>query len=639
MLPLKKHLHSLDKAECAVFQKSLMQKFWLVGLLSSALLLAGCSLADDITPPPGFTTPVVTKPPAAVVSPTPVNTVGQSPAFKPSAADGVFIFTENCAPCHGVLGKADGERSEQLRAQHPEPLPDFSTYTLTRQTTPSAWFATITDGRIEKLMPPWRDALSEAERWSAVAYLYTLSTPPEQIAQGQALYADNCAECHGPEGQGDGPQASELKEAPRDLSDLSWTADRSQQDFFNAVSEGVASGTDASASMPAFADLTEAERWAVVDYVRTFSYEYLAPGTAPDERLGTVVGQVVNGSAGGPVPTTAEVFLHSFDDANFTTFTSTIDAQGYFTFTEVPYIPGRRFITTVDHQAQSYLSEVSSFGVGQKTLVLPITIYDTTGDPTGVRVQQVHAFLDFSTPGSVTVGQLFIFANNGDKTYLDANGLGLQFALPTGATNLQVEEGTLGQTYTTTATGFADMRGVPPGESVAQILFSFDLPYQDGLQFSQPMVYPVDNINLLVSDLAVKVAGPTLQALGVESMQGVSFQNFSQPPLQAGQTFVFTLSGAPDPAAQAADTATPALATGNTTELAIGLGVLALVLIGGGVWWYRRSQTQTGKPVAKDDLLQALAELDDAYAAGQVAEPEYQQERAWLKEQLKKVWE
>jgi hypothetical protein len=93
--------------------------------------------------------------------------------------------------------------------------------------------------------------------------------------------------------------------------------------------------------------------------------------------------------------------------------------------------------------------------------------------------------------------------------------------------------------------------------------------------------------------------------------------------------------------------AQPALiSSSDTTGLAVGLGALALVLLGIGVWWWRRSAAPAsrgaGAPAqaaaSREDLLQAIAELDDDLAAGKVAQAEYQKERAWLKQELRKVW-
>lgn len=41
-----------------------------------------------------------------------------------------------------------------------------------------------------------------------------------EAPEGQALFAENCAQCHGPSGKGDGPWASAISVKPADLTSL-----------------------------------------------------------------------------------------------------------------------------------------------------------------------------------------------------------------------------------------------------------------------------------------------------------------------------------------------------------------------------------------------------------------------------------
>jgi mono/diheme cytochrome c family protein len=41
---------------------------------------------------------------------------------------------------------------------------------------------------------------------------------PELLAQGKKLYENNCVQCHGPNGDGKGWKAAELKKKPRDFT-------------------------------------------------------------------------------------------------------------------------------------------------------------------------------------------------------------------------------------------------------------------------------------------------------------------------------------------------------------------------------------------------------------------------------------
>ncbi|MFD0858751.1 c-type cytochrome [Roseovarius aquimarinus] len=51
------------------------------------------------------------------------------------------------------------------------------------------------------------------------ACMDTASMP--EAGEGRALYVENCAQCHGPTGRGDGPWAKGMNPAPSDLTQLS----------------------------------------------------------------------------------------------------------------------------------------------------------------------------------------------------------------------------------------------------------------------------------------------------------------------------------------------------------------------------------------------------------------------------------
>ncbi|MCC6187970.1 MAG: c-type cytochrome, partial [Anaerolineales bacterium] len=530
-------------------------------------------------------------------------------------------------PCHGPAGAGGGSMAAQL----PTTPPDMSDPEFVRARTPLGLFTAISAGNIDALMPPFKDSLSEAERWSLVAFLYTLSTPPQQLETGRAVYTAQCAQCHGEGGQGDGPAAAGLEVPLPDFTNQASMVGRSQQEFFALVSGG-------DALHPFAESLTDSQRWAALDAVRAFAYAYAPPGDLLAERSGEVTGRVVNGTAGAAVPAGLEINLHGFDSQSLVeSLTTTVKTDGAFVFDSVAYVPGRQFVMTTIYEDVTYSSEVASFDAQGRPLSLSLPIYETTSDASVLTVEQMHMFLEFLNPGEVTVGQLYIFSNASDKTFTASGGDLLQFNLPAEATGLDVQNAVLDQDYFRNADGFGMLWQVTPGAGTSQVLFSFRLPYDGALSFSQVMHASVNNVNVLVSDLGVELSGPSLVSLGTQTFEAQSFQNFSAASLAAGETLAFTLTGTAGTAGNPGSGGA-ALAPSSSVSLAVGLGALAVALLGIGIWLYRRP-VRLGPAARREELLDALAELDDAYAAGELDQADYIAERSDLKAELRAIWD
>jgi len=75
-------------------------------------------------------------------------------------------FNRACFYCHGYEGVGGKGATLQRRAD----------------LTPDVIFNTISNGRIRgsSVMPPWKNSLTEEERWQLVAYILSLREMPEQ---------------------------------------------------------------------------------------------------------------------------------------------------------------------------------------------------------------------------------------------------------------------------------------------------------------------------------------------------------------------------------------------------------------------------------------------------------------------------
>lgn len=118
-----------------------------------------------------------------------------------------------------------------------------------------------------------------AEPWvapeRAARKLNPIPADAKSLAQGRELFIAGCVPCHGVTGRGDGPVASTLERngvhiPPGNLADpRMW--EQTDGAIFWKLAEG-------RSPMPSWSEtLTEEQRWAIINYVRT-----LAPKSAGD---------------------------------------------------------------------------------------------------------------------------------------------------------------------------------------------------------------------------------------------------------------------------------------------------------------------------------------------------------------------
>jgi len=98
------------------------------------------------------------------------------------------------------------------------------------------------------------------------------------LKAARGIYRDECAQCHGERGKGDGPEAAMHSPAPSDITDVRHMNTVTDGELFYQISEG-------RKPMPSFKKrLTGDQRWGLVLLVRDLSGSAapLIPKTKPD---------------------------------------------------------------------------------------------------------------------------------------------------------------------------------------------------------------------------------------------------------------------------------------------------------------------------------------------------------------------
>ena len=87
---------------------------------------------------------------------------------------------------------------------------------------------------------------------------------PTELEQGRTIYQQHCAGCHGPEGRGDGPQATSLSPRPGNLISAQTSA-KSDQELMKIIAKG-----RPRTAMAGWEDrLSAEEQAAVMAYIRS----------------------------------------------------------------------------------------------------------------------------------------------------------------------------------------------------------------------------------------------------------------------------------------------------------------------------------------------------------------------------------
>ncbi len=202
--------------------------------------------------------------------------------------EGKEIYVDRCFTCHGCagngLGAYAGTKIVTPANYKQEPF---------RSMPDDQWFWHVSEGVQGTVMPPWKESLTEDERWKAIRYVqqafampverdpdegdptgdYAGLTSPieknvENLDAGKNIFIRECWVCHGDAGRGHGIYRQGLLPLPPDFGDGSYgtleNPSYTDADYFWRISEGLP-----WSAMPSWkVHYDEADRWRLVYYIR-----------------------------------------------------------------------------------------------------------------------------------------------------------------------------------------------------------------------------------------------------------------------------------------------------------------------------------------------------------------------------------
>lgn len=570
------------------------------------------------------------------------------PQRLPVAGLAAESYRQNCAPCHGPSGDGDGPAGATA-----DPTV-FSDASVVWESSPAELFFVTKFGRIENLMPPWRNSLSDEQIWQVVYYAWNLHTNETEVAQGAELYAQSCLACHGESGRGEGIEAD------------AGTPDFSAQHRMIHLSQSDLAERWREAHPERGSDWSIGQQRAVLEYIRRFTYQ---PVWEPFEvgGPGVITGQLFQGTQNGPAPQQMGVTLNIYRQADLlTTRSALIEADGSFEFGDLPVDEGFYYLAETEHRGIRYTSPILAFSgpdfiedrAGPERIDTTLPVFEPASNPTDILISRANWIIEHD-PGRLLVGQLFTFDNRSDRTFIGIDDdrfdapVTLVIPLPNNAREVEIQDGLIGESYRLRQQILYDTRPVLPGDGSRQIFVRYRLSYADETaRISFPVPYETELLNVLVADLPGLEAGLSFEGelqepSGQETIQGVLFRRWSAP-VSGGSTVQLSLrgligAGGRDPRQdrepqlnRELQVAAPPLDV--RIPLVFG-SVVTFVLLVAVVFLFQRERarsplTPEQTAARRGELIDRIARLDDLHALGELDESSWQRKRASLKNEL-----
>lgn len=356
----------------------------------------------------------------------------------------------------------------------------------------------------------------------------------------------------------------------------------------------------------------------------------LAPGTAA--AAGTTVtaqaaapvsisGGIVNGTAGASVPGGLTVTATEVDAGvtkQVATKRASVGPGGAFRIDGFPGQPGDHFVVGTDYLGVTYSAEATPGSPAT------LKIYQTTTDPTVLSIPATTLTVIIGKQGNYNVLQLLTAHNSSDRSYIGSPNPAapgppatLELPIPAGATAFSPVQG-LANGLTAAPDGLvASTDPVQPGNTDVSYIYNIAVP-RSGWGMNLPVIYATSKVDLLV-DPGLTLSGPGLTFRKSVTINKKDYRDYQGANLAPGTTL----------------NANIAPASSTSVTLYLGLGALLVLVVASAVGVPRllrkRRRQERGE---REQLIEEIAALDEAHAAGSVEEDDYTAQRAELKNRL-----
>lgn len=348
----------------------------------------------------------------------------------------------------------------------------------------------------------------------------------------------------------------------------------------------------------------------------------------------TVTGRVVNGTADGGAVAGITVVFHHNTVEELGEIDAVAGADGSFEFPGVVYDPAKAYGVSVVYKGALYGINLD-LSLGQPEPI-ELAIYEPIHSDEILRASLVSVLINIVDPTSEVLSVLEIvrLVNDTDLAYVSGPEPMqiIRFALPEGATNLQVDSSLLVADIFQVDRGFGVSASVPPG--VHEVLYSYDFAYSGSTEeVVRNLRYGADLLRVVIPRQVAALIAPSIGEPGEVDIGEQPYNVLEVAGVPKNHELTFTLTGLPVPGF--GDRVVNTL-DGIRWELTapIALGVLAAAAVAFVLWRNRRAGPRLaleGGPVDERELvLGMIADLDQRRREDDLSEEEYRRRRSIL---------
>lgn len=379
------------------------------------------------------------------------------------------------------------------------------------------------------------------------------------------------------------------------------------------------------------------------------SISLLGASSALPAAGGKVSGQVLNGTTGSPVANQTLQLLMPRGGMQQVA-TAVTDSSGHFVVAASDVATDSFYLLQATYQDVNYHAPIKFDDQGEARA--DITVYDSTRTAPPVQIESARIVLR-AERGKVHVQEMFALRNPADppRSYVNADGTFLFHLAETRDDPTAAVAGLMNMPLPQPVNpgkgpgDFYIQYPLKPGLTVMMVAYDRDY-VSNKLHLADSVAYPIDSVELLVAPSNLSVDSPLFKAAGADAETGS--QKYLAESVPPNAELTASISGevaAAEPAASQADSEVKTLPNSMTRMGGPLLACFLLVLLWGlGVrvakewpkWKAQQSASQLQKALEAEveKLFNSLADLDELFAAGKIAERPYWKERLELKARL-----